>query len=215
MALPSNFISHWDHLFDNFQTSSTEFYRAVEAAIKHREVPEHDSYQIDFAESGVLSAKRVYLRVRRFKYSFDICAAPFGTGFFFTYWVTELPSQWIVYLLGLLFITFTIMLVCMKAGFFFGLFLSMILVPAVWAFIGKIVHDNGGSAEDAVLAIPIIGRLYASIFEPPTYYKVDTVLMFHESVHRAVLEVIDEMTASNGIKALSELERKPVMKSFA
>jgi hypothetical protein len=39
--------------------------------------------------------------------------------------------------------------------------------------------------------------------------------MFEKAVHNAVLEVVDRMTASKGIRALSESERKPIMKRFA
>jgi hypothetical protein len=39
--------------------------------------------------------------------------------------------------------------------------------------------------------------------------------MFQEAVHNAVLEVVDGMTASKGIRALTESQRKPIMKRFA
>jgi hypothetical protein len=39
--------------------------------------------------------------------------------------------------------------------------------------------------------------------------------MFQQAVHNAVLEVMDCMTANKGIRALSETERKPIMKALA
>ena len=39
--------------------------------------------------------------------------------------------------------------------------------------------------------------------------------MFQQTVHNAVLEVIDAITTGQGIRVLSESERKPVLKSFA
>jgi hypothetical protein len=39
--------------------------------------------------------------------------------------------------------------------------------------------------------------------------------MFQKSVHEAVLNVIDCMTATNGVRALTEAERKPIMKSMS
>jgi hypothetical protein len=38
--------------------------------------------------------------------------------------------------------------------------------------------------------------------------------MFQDAVHNAVLEVVDCITASKGVRALSEAERKPIMKRF-
>ena len=40
------------------------------------------------------------------------------------------------------------------------------------------------------------------------------MLMFQKAVHNAVLEVIDEMTTANGLRALGESERKPIMREF-
>jgi hypothetical protein len=62
--------------------------------------------------------------------------------------------------------------------------------------------------------MPLVGRVYERIFAPPTFYAVDTALMFRDAVHKAVLEVVDGMTANKGLRALSEDERKPIMKHF-
>ena len=48
-------------------------------------------------------------------------------------------------------------------------------------------------------------------FQPYTYYRLDTALMFQDAVHSAVLEVIEQVTEGKGVKGLSELERKPIM----
>jgi len=42
--------------------------------------------RVTHSQSGIFSAKREYLRVVRNEYIFDICAAPFGNGFFFSWW---------------------------------------------------------------------------------------------------------------------------------
>ena len=38
--------------------------------------------------------------------------------------------------------------------------------------------------------------------------------MFQQAVQKLVMDVIEEVTAANGIRALTELERKPVMRDF-
>lgn len=62
--------------------------------------------------------------------------------------------------------------------------------------------------------VPGLGFLVRLFLRPATYYTVDTALMFQSAVHAAVLEVLDEMTNAKGLRALSELERKPVMKEM-
>ena len=208
-----NVMSHWDHLIENFETSPKDFYAALEAAIERRLIPDKAALRIEFKEGGLMSAKREYLRVMRGKHAFDICAAPFGTGFFFSWWLIERPSQWLAYFFGILLVVLFIMYIGFQAGFFAGFFTCMFLIPAAIAGIGALVHEAGGSAEDAILAMPLISGIYARVFDPPTYYKIDSALMFQQTVHNAVLEVIDQITSSKGIR-LSELERKPVMKSF-
>lgn len=65
-----------------------------------------------------------------------------------------------------------------------------------------------------LLSIPVIEFLVERMFKPLTYYRVDTALMFQSLIHGAVLEVIDDMTKGNGLRALSESERKPHMRDF-
>src|SRR6266404_4023136 len=81
-AAPAVLLAHWNQLIEGLQTSSLSFYDAVEQALADRAVPDTATRRTDYRESGLLSAKREYLRVRRGAQAVDICAAPFGTGFF-------------------------------------------------------------------------------------------------------------------------------------
>src|SRR5215472_4191946 len=94
MPKPSNVISQWCNLIENFQASSQEFYTAFEQAAAARAMPESFSKRVEHKEGLLASANREYLRLQRGKYAFDICAAPFGTGFFVSYWLTEPPLKW-------------------------------------------------------------------------------------------------------------------------
>ncbi len=64
-----------------------------------------------------------------------------------------------------------------------------------------------------LLLIPVVNWVVVWT-NRPTYYKVDTAMMFQTAVHSAVLEVVDQMTTAKGVRALSELERKPVMRGL-
>lgn len=155
-------LSHWYNLLENFQFSSQEFYKQVEATLKSRNVPNLDVSRITYREGGPLSAKREYLRLQRKDHLFDLCAAPFGTGFFVSWWL----------------------------------------------------GDSTGFLVNIILLIPVVGNLFVRFFRPLTYYKIDTALMFQESVHSSVLEVIDQLAKAKGLRALSETERKPILRDI-
>lgn len=94
-------ISHWYHLIEGFHFSSQDFYKQVEEAVKRRKLPEVQTGVIKASEGGLLSASRLYLRVTRGEFIFDICAAPFGTGFFVSWWLAQQPSGCLVILSGI------------------------------------------------------------------------------------------------------------------
>lgn len=216
MAKQQNVISHWYQLIENFHTSTLTFYESVELAIQRREVPDIQTSREDFKEGGLLTAKREYLRIVRGKFTFDICGAPFGTGFFFSWWLTETPASYgILYLFGLLFFIGFLSLQFLSLDFSTGILFIFIGIPLGLWYFGKLARNGILDCEDTILAIPFIGSLYERIFAPATYYKIDTALMFQQSVHNAVLEVIDQITSTKGVRALSEAERKPILVKYS
>lgn len=62
--------------------------------------------------------------------------------------------------------------------------------------------------------VPVLGKILAPAIGDITLYQQDTTRMFQQSVHNAVLDVIDGITKTQGLKILSEGERKPVMSEF-
>lgn len=40
------------------------------------------------------------------------------------------------------------------------------------------------------------------------------MVMFQTAVHRGVCDVIDELTQAKGLRALSEAERKPILRAY-
>jgi len=86
--------SRWHHSFDGLQFSSMDFFKTVEESISKRQIPELSFKRINLHEKGMFSAKREYLRISRNEYAYDIGAAPFGTGFFVSYWFGEKLGFW-------------------------------------------------------------------------------------------------------------------------
>jgi hypothetical protein len=149
-------LSHWFHLIEGLQYSPQRFYLSIKEAIKRRQLSGITLSGVEYYEGApLISPKRVYLRVKRNEHVFDICAAPFGNGFFISWWFGE------------------------KVGLLYR--------------------------------IPIIGLVFMLLFRPSTYYRHDTALMFQESIHAAVIEVLEQTTQAKGMRGLSEMEKKPIL----
>jgi hypothetical protein len=228
MAKQANVVGHWDQLFENCQASSLEFYNSVEKALVARSVPQTHWARVEHKEGGLGSENRVYFRTQRGKYAFDICAAPFGTGFFVSWWFTEPPLPF-AFIYTLTF--FLAVVIAMNIAFGIGMAIgaamnayalglllggcaALLGVPAFLWLIGSGMRQGTIPGESKVLAMPLVGRVYERIFAPATFYAMDTAIMFQKAVHYAVQEVIDGMTANKGVRALTEAERKPVMRQF-
>ena len=161
----STILSHWNHLIPGMQQSSNEFYTAVDRILIAQGIDDTKAERVNIAEGGLLSAKREYLQVRRKGHVFHICAAPFGSGFFVSWWLGEVRS---------------------------GLWAEFAAIP----YLG-----------------PILGFL-ASAAKPLTYYRIDTALMFQSVTHGAVLEALDQVIDAKGMRALTDIEKKPIMRDF-
>jgi len=59
--------------------------------------------------------------------------------------------------------------------------------------------------------IPFLGPMLGQLFRPLTYYRLDSALMFQETVRAAVLEVLDSAAKAYGLRAISEVDRKPIL----
>jgi hypothetical protein len=209
-------VSHWHQLYENFSTSSRDFYAAVEEAIKKRKLPDLSFSRVTWKESGVLSAKREYLRVARGRLHWDICAAPFGTGFFFSSRLAVYPSRLagLVYLLlfsagwyGLFRLydafLFHNSLASLGLGYWDILKHGVLVALAFFLVLGTLVRMRVAGDEDSMLAMPVFGFLYAKLFNPQTYFKEDTDLMFMEAVVAAMHEAVDATTSGTSIRVLA------------
>ncbi|MFM7232369.1 MAG: hypothetical protein ACKO3S_10315 [bacterium] len=104
-----NVVSHWHKLIENFQTSPKDFYTSVELALDRRHVPGLKTSRVKWSEGGLLSPDREYLRVEGDRHTFDICAAPFGSGFFFSSWTTQKQARFVfLYLVSFALLTLLI-----------------------------------------------------------------------------------------------------------
>ncbi|HEY6803865.1 MAG TPA: hypothetical protein VI306_09830 [Pyrinomonadaceae bacterium] len=222
-------LAHWSTLIENFNASPLELYALVEAAVERRNIPGAARSRVDYREGGALSARREYLRVARGKQVYDVCGAPYGTGFFVSSWHTEARARF-----GWLWLTGLVALVAgslalaglvlflgvgSAADFYTAAVLAVLAVPMLgfvfpvltFAIVGLVASRTDVGIGEALSVVPFLGPLYKQIFQPATYYKADTALMFQKSVHNAVLEALDELTADKGVRAIVESERRAAL----
>jgi hypothetical protein len=79
-------LTHWYALVTDFNMPTDDFYKLIEEELAMRAVPGLQHSRVEFSEGGLLSHNRSYLRLVRERFVFDICAAPFGTSYFFSLW---------------------------------------------------------------------------------------------------------------------------------
>jgi hypothetical protein len=206
-------MEHWYSLVPGFNISGKEFYTAIETELKARDVPDLDIAYVDFAEGGVLSAKREYLRMTRERLVFDICAAPFGTAFFFSCRFAQIPAvirvwQLLIVIVGTFIVT---MLVFRYAGLILG---AMLLLAGFIFFIYLLRNAVALGLRDldaALIKSPIFGPIYENWFRKETYYRFDTRLMYCDTVNAVVKAKVEEVTGAKGIKLVRFNEYSPIL----
>jgi hypothetical protein len=220
-----DYKDHWSQLIEGMQFPSGEFYQKVERALEARQVPGLTFSRVTWREGGPMSAKRDYLRIKRERLIFDVCAMPFGTGFYVAEWFIIRPLR-----LGLVALIILAMLafgfIMWEFGrtsalwnvyyFFYAHFgirriatINRILlgVPITLAIICVLFF--GQDLDAALMRLPLIGYFYERI-RKVTFYRADLAAAYRAAVHNAVCEAIDEVSKSKGIAPLSELAKRLV-----
>lgn len=209
-------LSHWHVLVDDFSTSGQAFYESVEEAVRARGVPDAVAGREEFREFHLTTAKREYLRLKRGAVVFDLCAAPYGTGYFFSWWLVELgPKHPFLYLLAFLLLVISIPGWLAANMGLWGFVWYPVLVFAVLAGLAYLARSGVLGPEEHIIAIPVVGWIYRKLFKPLTYFSRDTALMFQESMARAVTESIDALLQDQGLSPLSDEQKRPTMRDLA
>jgi len=101
--------------------------------------------RVIWKEGSFLSADRKYLRIERKRYVCDICAAPFGKDFFFSFWGVLLPrSLSIFHWIGMITSTFFFFFVFSSHwGFLKGGLYLLAILAAIWVIV-RLGFPGGG-----------------------------------------------------------------------
>src|SRR5205814_777575 len=115
-----------------------------------------------------LSAKRDYLRISYGRYSFDLCAAPFGRDYFFSWWLVQRqPDAALLFgCLGIMAMPVLLLILIQIAGFVMAVLLFIIALAGGAFWLVGAARRGVGAVEDTVLAIPFVGQLYTRFLKP-------------------------------------------------
>jgi hypothetical protein len=211
----SEFLSHWNKPFEDFNTSPSDFYTVVETAFLKHEAPDAEVSRVTWKERGLLSAERIYLRFERGKHVCDVCAAPFGKDFFFSSWLVMIPpSLTLMHWFGMGITFFFFPFLSGLLGFFKGLFFLVAALLFLWYSIRAESVKVNTEIEEFLLGLTVIGAYYDVFKRKPTYFEIDAGLMFQSVIHAAVLEAVDALTDAKGLPRLGDSERKPINRDF-
>jgi len=206
-------LHHWFTFLENFNLAPSEFYSAVEKELDRLKMPSMDMSRVEFSEGGLLSDKRVYLRMTRERFVFDLCAAPFGTGYFFSCRAVLIPAvvePWHVAALVLFFGGVYSALV-RPLGADFALLAVATLVLAIVQVFRSEVAQGLTDLDSTLIKTPILGPIYEAWFRRETCYRKDTRMCYLEAVPQIVKRLAEEATGTKGIKLTRQYERGPIL----
>lgn len=214
----SEVLNHWIAFADGFQTSPAEFYTALEKELAERKIPSMEMSRIEFPEGGLLSEKRVYLRLLRERLVFDVCAAPFGSGFFFSCRTAEIPIavKWwhwlLLYTVGNWVVAVVFILVHKATGSLSFAFTMLVIFCAfVISTLRNAVAMGLQDLDATLIKLPVIGPLYEKLFRKETYHRIDSRLCYLEVVPTLVKQLAGDTTAAQGVKLVRQYEAAPIL----
>jgi hypothetical protein len=207
-------LDGWIYSAENFTLDPSEFYSSIEKQLAAQKFPSVAVSRVEFAEGGLLSSQRQYLRFMRERFAIDACAAPFGGHFFFSCRFVHVPA-----LVRLWHIVATV--------FFFGLVGALLVKPLGFTFalvavialmfaVAGVLRNAGTFTElDALLLrLPVVSTIYEDWFRPETYYRVDTRTLYKSILPELIRKAAEDIVAAKGIKLVRQDPSAPILKDL-
>lgn len=198
---------------DGLSISPQEFYTKVEQQLEARQIPSMEISRLKFAEGGLLSDQRTYLRLMRERLAIVTCAAPFGKTFFFssrTVYVPALVRLWHI-LVTLAFFCAVVMLLIKPLGVVFATIAVITLLFALAALLRNASAAGFSDLDSILLKIPVVATIYEDWFREDTYYREDTRNLYLKLLSALIQEIADEACAAKGVKLEQQYQRTPIL----
>ena len=209
-------MEHQFQLIDGFDCSTEDFYQAIESDLTEREIPAMEISRIEFAQGGLLSARRKYLRMRRERLVFDVCSAPFGKAWFFSYRFAQIPVTLLLW--ELLFTLLAVAGIVFGYIALFGVLWGSVIIGLTLMGIGLLLRHSLTlglyGLDDMLLHLPVFGAVYEVLLRKETYFREDTRLMYVTLVREIIETRVNEFTAAKGfqqtkfVNALPDIHHK-------
>jgi hypothetical protein len=210
-------------LVENFNYSPKEFYVLLAKAIETRRIPGLAPGLVKLFESVPGSSKRLYMTVGRERFVYYVCAAPFGTGFFFSWRLVDerQPGDWFHFfsamaILGGLSLLWSrlflspILSMLNSVGYdsvslaqiapFIPMTFFLMQFLLLWSLMRCAAIPGYERLANVFEKIPLFGRVFERFFRPETYYRQDSEEMFKQAFENAVNEAIDSITTPQGAR---------------
>lgn len=206
-------LQHWISFAGGFSMSSQEFYVAVEKELANQKIPGMEMSKIQYSEGGLLSDNRVYLRMIRERLAFDLCAAPFGTNFFFSCRTVYSPPVLRLWHIIVAFSFFSLVYCGLVEllGIKFANIAMVGLLLAIMETFRNAVALGLSDLDALLMKIPVVGPIYENIFRKDTYYRQDARMVYLNIVPDIVKKLAEEVTAAKGIKLVKQFESAPIL----
>lgn len=206
-------LDSWILFADSFSFSTQDFYAAIEKEMASRKIPSMEISREDFAEGGLLSDKRIYLRLFRERLALYTCAAPFGTGYFFSFRAVYVPALVRLWHILVLLAFFGLIggLLIKLLGLTFAVAALATLPFAIAAVFRNATAAAVGDLDTLLLKIPIVSTVYENWFREDTFYRIDTRSLYLQQLPEIVKRLAEEVTAAKGVKLLPQHGPAPVL----
>jgi hypothetical protein len=149
----------------------------------------------------------------RERLAFDVCAAPFGTRYFFSCRTVYSPvtvKLWHVLVVILLFFAIYYGMVP-QLGIEFSVIAVVGLVIAVAATFRNVVAMGFSNLDAFLLKVPAVGPIYERVFRKETYYRLDTRLTYMDTIPNIIKELAEHFTGDKGIKLVRQYQVAPLL----
>jgi hypothetical protein len=205
-------LQHWISFADGFEHPPQEFYATVKKELEARKIPSMEMSDIEYAEGGLLSNKRLYLRMMRERLAFDLCAAQFGNSYFFSCRTVYSPPALRLWHLAAAVAFFWVVYIVLLhlLGFLFACIALAALLIAIAEMFRNAVSLGLNDLDNALMKIPVLGPIYENWFRKETYYREDARLAYLNIVPAIVKHVAEDVTGTKGIKLTKQYERAPI-----
>jgi hypothetical protein len=192
--------------FDSCTHTPVEFYKLVLKNLDWRKVPDLKGGLLWLHERHVFSRERLYLQLKRERLVFEICAAPFGTGYFVSSRLFDRRkgANAFHYIFACLFMISFGMTVWSRFGWVVGVVATTLLLTTLWSLMRLALVETAALLDEKFCEVPVLGPIFESLFHPNTYYRQDTNAMYKAVVKKAFKESVAELVKMKGLKTTGD-----------